>query len=66
MRVSPGAPWSQRLPQSRVLPPPTRLAACIGMSRAAAAAAQAYKLRQVQSTFIKPESGRLMLVLHVS
>ena len=27
--------------------------------------AQAYKLRQVQSTHIKPESGRLMLVLHV-
>ena len=27
---------------------------------------QAYKLRQVQATHIKPESGRLMLVLHVS
>ena len=27
---------------------------------------QAYKLRQVQSTYIKPESQRLMLVLHVS
>ena len=27
---------------------------------------QTYKLRQVQSTYIKPDSGRLMLVLHVS
>jgi hypothetical protein len=27
---------------------------------------QTYKLRQVQSTYIKPNSGRLMLVLHVS
>ena len=31
-----------------------------------AASPQAYKLRQVQATYIKPESGRLMLVLHVS
>lgn len=27
---------------------------------------QAYKLRQVSATYIKPETQRLMLVLHVS
>ena len=29
------------------------------------APSQSYKLRQIVSTHVKPESGRLMLVLHV-
>lgn len=45
---------------------PAQLGAEMVRHSSAASPPQAYKLRQVQSTYIKPESQRLMLVLHVS